>query len=209
MHRGQSVAFLYKINLPLCCISLSQSATLTNAGGFAAARSGPFFIAGLCSRGLSVSVIRIWGLSWLTYVLSLLVQPFPPLTHYCTDSGRGSSSTISLKCHGQLPTRATNTSLKASIFLTFIPSQDTYFYKEVMWNLKSWAPHIKGHFKFTSLCPNRRAKLKSCPKCPSQLSNRKTNKSQGGLWGREQDGSWLFSKGINLAWPSWAEPSFE
>lgn len=78
-----------------------------------------------------------------------------------------------------------------------------------MWDLKWWAPHIKGHFKFTGMCPNHRAKLKSCPKCPSQLSNRKTNKSQGGLWGREQDGSWLFSKGINLAWPSWAEPSFE
>lgn len=79
--QGHSVAFLHKINLPPGRISLSQSATLTNAGGFAAARSGPFFIAGLCSRGLSVSVIRIWGLSWLTYVLSLLVQPFPPLTH--------------------------------------------------------------------------------------------------------------------------------
>lgn len=34
-------------------------------------------------------------------------------------------------------------------------------------------------------------------------------KSQDSFWGGEQDGSWLFSKGISLAWPSWAEPSFE
>lgn len=58
-------------------------------------------------------------------------------THYCTDSRRGSSSTISLKRHDLLPTRATNTSLKSFCFSTFIPSQDTYFYKEVMWDLKA------------------------------------------------------------------------
>lgn len=65
------------LSLSPACLGLSQSAMLTNAGGIFFF----FFIAGLCSRGHSVSVIRIWGLSWLTYVLSLLVQPFPPLKH--------------------------------------------------------------------------------------------------------------------------------
>lgn len=78
-----------------------------------------------------------------------------------------------------------------------------------MSDLKLWAPHMRGHFKYTSSCPNHCGKKQSFLKCPSQLSNWKTNKSQDSFWGREQDGSWLFSKGINLAWPSWAGPSFE
>lgn len=78
-----------------------------------------------------------------------------------------------------------------------------------MSDLKLWAPHLKGHFKCTSSCPNHREKTESFQKCPSQLSSWKTNKNQVSFWGREQDGSWLFSKGINLAWPSWAGPSFE
>lgn len=76
----------------------------------------PFFIAGLCFRGLSVSVIRIWGLSWLTYVLSLLVQPFPPLTHIAAlTQGERAARLLPANATNTLATRTTNTSLKASI----------------------------------------------------------------------------------------------
>lgn len=61
--------------LSLSVFPLPPPATrASSAGGSAATHSSLFFIAGLCSRGLPVSVIRIWGLSWLTCILSLLAQ---------------------------------------------------------------------------------------------------------------------------------------
>lgn len=52
------------------------------------------------------------------------------------------------------------------------------------------------------LVAKTRAFSRKCPCYPSR-------KTQDSFWGGEQDGSWLFSKGISLAWPSWAGPSFE
>lgn len=115
--QGPSVAFLHKINLPPGCISLSQSATLTNAGGFAAARSGPFFYCWPVFQGALCVSNQDMGVILADLCIELASATISTAnTHYCTDSGRGSSSTISLKRHDPLPTRATNTSLKASVF---------------------------------------------------------------------------------------------
>lgn len=69
-----SEALSQPLSLALCLSLPQPAARASSAGGSVATHSSLFFIAGLCSRGLPVSVIRIWGLSWLTCILSLLAQ---------------------------------------------------------------------------------------------------------------------------------------
>lgn len=157
------------------CISLSQSATLTNAGGvfflfpfFFSFYCWPVFQGPLCVSNQDMGVI-------LADLCIELAHATISIANTRLLDGPREREQLD-HCLLTLPS---NKYLFKSfhVFHHLILHRNTYYY--VTSELKLWAPPMKGHFKHTSSCPNHREKKRDFSKMPItiiQLKNKQESR---------------------------------